>query len=131
MFDQLLLHDPEEGIFGDCWRTCVGNLVGAHPAGVPHFAAEYGASWLAATNDWLCRLHQLYLVELPFEHAYKPRAGRRGGQDAWTIATGVSPRFPGALHAVNYNLHTHEVFDPHPDKAGLVSFDIIDIPVPL
>ena len=35
MYNQLNGHDPENGIFGDCFRTCVANLLGIHPSGVP------------------------------------------------------------------------------------------------
>jgi hypothetical protein len=34
---QLIMHKPEEGRFGDCWRTCIACLLDKHPDDVPHF----------------------------------------------------------------------------------------------
>ncbi|MBW4710720.1 hypothetical protein KX928_23265 [Roseobacter sp. YSTF-M11] len=34
---QLINHDPENGKFGDCYRTCVAMVMGLDPAEVPHF----------------------------------------------------------------------------------------------
>lgn len=34
---QLCKHDPENGSYGDCVRTCIANLLDLHPSNVPHF----------------------------------------------------------------------------------------------
>lgn len=34
---QLNLHKPDEGIIGDCYRTCIACLLDLHPSEVPHF----------------------------------------------------------------------------------------------
>lgn len=34
---QLNLHKPTEGIWGDCYRTCIACLLDMAPADVPHF----------------------------------------------------------------------------------------------
>ena len=33
---QLFKHDPDNGIFGDCWRTCVASILNLSPEAVPH-----------------------------------------------------------------------------------------------
>lgn len=37
---QLFKHNPDEGIYGDCFRTCIACLLDLEPQEVPHFA-EY------------------------------------------------------------------------------------------
>lgn len=34
---QLFRHKPAEGVFGDCYRTCIACLLDLAPADVPHF----------------------------------------------------------------------------------------------
>ena len=56
---QLIKHDPENGRFGDCYRTCVAAILNMQPEDVPHFfdgcpdneqapaAGEASRAWLA------------------------------------------------------------------------------------
>ena len=54
---QLNRHDPDGGVFGDCYRTCIAILCGLHPGEVPNFgtggtatqadADREAATWLA------------------------------------------------------------------------------------
>jgi len=41
---QLFKHEPEKGVFGDCFRTSIGCLLDLEPGEVPHFYAEPGAT---------------------------------------------------------------------------------------
>lgn len=34
---QLIMHDPDNGVWGDCGRTVVACLLDMHPSEVPHF----------------------------------------------------------------------------------------------
>lgn len=34
---QLFRHDPENGVYGDCFRTVIACLLNRHPSEVPHF----------------------------------------------------------------------------------------------
>lgn len=34
---QAFLHKPEEGVYGDCYRTCIACLLGIDRDAVPHF----------------------------------------------------------------------------------------------
>ena len=38
---QLFRHNPGEGVFGDCWRTCIACLLNLQPEAVPHFMPEH------------------------------------------------------------------------------------------
>lgn len=64
---QLYRHDPENGVYGDCFRAAVACLLDEVPSLVPHVGLE--ASGVQATqrmNDWLVAEHRLILVEFPF-----------------------------------------------------------------
>lgn len=37
-FKQYIDHDPENGYWGDCYRTAIGCLLDIHPLEIPHFA---------------------------------------------------------------------------------------------
>ena len=55
---QLLLHDPDNGVYGDCYRTALGCLLDMPPEQVPHFLENLGADstgteWQAARDLWL------------------------------------------------------------------------------
>ena len=59
---QLIWHDPENGQYGDCFRTAIACLLNLHPSEVPHFADhdatcdqlhEDAAVWLASRNLFL------------------------------------------------------------------------------
>ncbi|MEM9579072.1 MAG: hypothetical protein AAF891_00175 [Pseudomonadota bacterium] len=52
---QLITHDPENGKWGDCYRTCIAMLMGLDPAEVPHFCdgSPENASGIEGVRDWL------------------------------------------------------------------------------
>lgn len=39
-YRQLHRHAPEEGLIGDCWRTCIACILGLKPQAVPHFVEQ-------------------------------------------------------------------------------------------
>jgi len=50
---QLNLHQPEKGIYGDCFRTCVAIMLGLDAEEVPHFVHADNPLWLDDCRDWL------------------------------------------------------------------------------
>lgn len=50
---QLLRHNPEAGIYGDCHRTAIACLLNLHPAEVPHFMENNQDNWLQLEQEWL------------------------------------------------------------------------------
>jgi hypothetical protein len=49
-------HDPENGTFGDCHRSCVAAILDLDPSQVPHFTQlelEEGRPWLEILREWL------------------------------------------------------------------------------
>jgi hypothetical protein len=65
---QLHRHDPENDVWGDCFRTAVACLLDEVPSLVPH-VCHGGMTGVESTqrmNDWLVAEHRLTLVEFPF-----------------------------------------------------------------
>lgn len=56
---QLIVHDPENGLYGDCQRTCVAVILDLHPSEVPHFCDDPTATraddnwWEKRQSKWL------------------------------------------------------------------------------
>lgn len=56
---QLIKHDPANGQYGDCQRTCVAVILDLHPSEVPHFCddptatREDDAWWSKRQERWL------------------------------------------------------------------------------
>lgn len=55
-YAQLFRHDPENGLIGDCYRTCIGCLFDLPPDQVPHFndpPERCHDACRARVNEWL------------------------------------------------------------------------------
>ena len=63
---QLFGHDPENGIFGDCFRTALACILDMEPCAVPHFfdGGKSSNDAFRELGPWL-RGHSLALFELP------------------------------------------------------------------
>lgn len=61
---QKFLHKPDEGIFGDCFRTCLAILLGVDADEVPHFmgSGEFDALQF---DDWI-EENGLHLMKVVF-----------------------------------------------------------------
>jgi hypothetical protein len=66
---QLLDHDPENGVIGDCWRTAIGCLLNMPPEDVPHFCDgnwQDGPAVERNTRAWLATKGYSF-VEIPYK----------------------------------------------------------------
>ena len=65
---QLLRHDPDNGVYGDCFRTTLACLLDLAPAEVPHFmdGAVSDATGVDAANAWLAK-RRMMLICFPFD----------------------------------------------------------------
>lgn len=82
-FKQLYRHDPENGVYGDCFRTAIGCLLELEPAEVPHFldgGRDYGDA-RRMLADFL-KARGLRYVEIPINHT-DGHAGLLKMMDAW------------------------------------------------
>lgn len=50
---QLIGHDPEDGRWGDCYRTCVAVIMDMDAADVPHFCEGGSHDGAELCRDWL------------------------------------------------------------------------------
>lgn len=52
---QLITHDPDNGRYGDCYRTCIASILNIEsPALVPHFYGDDGVQ-IKQSRAWLSR----------------------------------------------------------------------------
>lgn len=119
---QLIRHDPANGAWGDCYRTCVACLLELPPAEVPH--VYDGGVELAdgRMRDWLRgRGFALIASSVPGEVSLDRLLGEWAdaivGPGVHFLITGRSPR--GTNHVVVARAG-EIVCDPHPDGGGLV-----------
>lgn len=118
---QLFRHKPEEGVIGDCWRTCIACLLDLHPSEVPHFTDgswNDSAATTAKTRAWL-RSRGLGFVELAYSG------------DLEAVMASLAANAPGAYYLLGGNSRTgcgHSViacgseivWDPSQTDAGIV-----------
>jgi hypothetical protein len=63
---QLFRHKPDEGIYGDCYRTAIACILGLKQTRVPHVQRQLTSEeFTAMYRDWL-RSRGLHLIAIPF-----------------------------------------------------------------
>ncbi len=64
---QKFKRDPENGIYGDCHKSCIASILKLDWDVVPHFVGEYPTStaWESAVRKWL-RDRNMGLCRLKF-----------------------------------------------------------------
>ncbi|WP_145987387.1 hypothetical protein [Cupriavidus taiwanensis] len=115
--DQTKLHDPENGVYGNCFTACIASLLSLPISEVPQFCNgdDDDGKWCRRANEWLAQ-RGLAFLEFPFTG---PDYWKQAGSDCFHTITGTSPRGPETLHCV-VGRGSEIVFDPHPSRAGLV-----------
>lgn len=114
---QLHRHAPDEGLIGDCWRTCIACILGLKPTEVPHFFAD---TWPDKTgergrdlcNEWL-KSRGLTLLELCLDASDKHTAKRFPANVPY-ILTGKSNNYDGVNHCVIATGLYEQIWDPSP-----------------
>ncbi len=119
---QVVKHDPANGAYGDCWRTCIACLLNLQPEEVPHFtqlAVEHGEDLDCddRTREWL-RKQGYDMACIPFQGNSKDWAAKHLGSMPY-ILTGKSPNFPDVAHCVIGRGGFELVWDPAPSGKGL------------
>ena len=103
-----------EGKTGDCLRACVASIIELPIENVPHFALHQ--NWLRLLQSWAFDTHNVHVVYL----SLLPKSTPYTDEFTLWIASGISRR--GTRHAVVYK-GNRMIWDPHPDKTGLVEVD--------
>ena len=120
--DQIITHDPENGVYGDCQRACIASLLELDINEVPHFH-ESGKE-----DDFHRSLNQFLgergLVCIAFKFGsglvFEDLVSLPDPIDCYHMIYGYSSR--GVFHAV-VGLNGEVVHDPHPAKEGLLESD--------
>lgn len=114
---QTKLHDPDNGVCGNCYSACLASLLEKPITDVPEFDT-FKPNWIELRDRYL-RLLNLATFSIPNEVRF----------DGFSIGCGTSPRHGGIHHCVIYrgNKLYH---DPHPDGKGLVELSHREILVP-
>ncbi len=113
-YKQLHRHSPDEGLIGDCWRTCIANLMGLKPTEVPHFLELHPGGgtdpgpYRQATSEWLAK-RNLQLISFAINPYDQHFTGRLGA--AVYILGGRSGR-SDISHVVLATGHFQLLFDP-------------------
>lgn len=120
--NMLVLHDPENGFYGDCFRACIASLLHMPTEQVPHVLENYGdepdADFIGRMNLWLNR-HRLVFIEFPTAQDEDAllQVSRAYFGDVHYVLLGRSKR--GYNHNAIYKAG-ELVHDPHPEGGGIV-----------
>lgn len=115
-------HRPDEGIYGDCHRTCIAMLLGMDRDDVPHFLHDDCGSeeFKRRVGDWLADrgLGEFYMIW-------------NGDEDVQQIMDTIEVLNPGAPFilggesrtGVNHSVvcQSGEMFDPSLTDAGIIA----------
>lgn len=118
---QLLQHDPDNGVWGDCMRTALACLLDLPCAQVPHFndGGPDLPEFTRRIDAWLLRIDKtIFNIPYAVKDLNEVLASfGRINPDRYYFVSGRSPR--GADHIV-VALNDQVLHDPHPDGGGLV-----------
>ena len=118
--DMSILHNPDKGEYGDCFRACIASLLEMNIQNVPHFLdGENPYKWYEELSEWLGNMGLAY-----FEYPISEQ-----GIDKWkelfkSIGVPVYHEICGASPRGNFNhsvigCNGQVIFDPHPSRSGL------------
>jgi hypothetical protein len=124
---QLFMHDPDNGVFGDCHRAAIACVLDMEPEQVPHFAElAFAAEQRGEQYDWredverFLNAHGLTQADVQFGGATIDELfdymEYRNPKIRYLLG-GMSPR--GTHHTVICVGNTFE-WDPHPSDGFLV-----------
>ena len=111
---QTILHDPANGVHGNCFSAVLASLLHVDISTVPVFTDP--KSWQRQVNDWL----------RPFGVAFMQLSGVPDACGELAIMgmhhekCGNTQRSNEVLHSV-VAVDGEAIFDPHPDASGLVN----------
>ena len=114
--DQEFIHDPDNGVYGDCQRAVIASLMDLPLVEVPHFLRD-----AKGHTHTFFKLLQTFCLFKGYVYATSRGAPllTYGASDiaVYHEIAGMSPR--GVYHAV-VACNGEIVHDPHPSRAGLI-----------
>lgn len=117
LVDQSILHDPDNGKYGDCFRACIASVFERPIESIPHFNRDVtGEEQDRAINEWLAPLG-FYLQPMNVDADYFFYMRKTHGVKQVHLIFGNTER--GTYHSV-VGVSGEIVHDPHPSKTGLL-----------
>jgi len=117
--EQLIPHDPDNGVYGDCYRATLATLLGLDTEQVPHFLHDNcdALTFNTRVSEYLA---QFGLVYASFNAWGMPQWKKDAGITIpiYHEIADDSPRFSGTGHSV-VGCDGEVFHDPHPTKLGL------------
>ena len=117
---QEILHDPGNGIKGNCFSASIASLLHLDQKDIPVFDNDSDikdGSWLRNTNKFLKKYGMMFLV-MDYT-SFKDIYNFCQVDGLYCELSGDSPRFNGVGHScIGFNLEV--IHDPHPSRAGII-----------
>jgi len=113
LIKQTILHDPENGIHGNCLSAVLSSLLHIPICDIPVFSND--DTWVKDLNAWLRPLNLAYLS---FDGSSDEWLKTLGIEGLYHEIGGPSPRYEDTLHAC-VGKDGELLFDPHPDNTLL------------
>ncbi len=117
LIKQTKLHDPENGVVGNCMDTCYANYLGVDISQCPAFEELFSCS---KPNGFWWDVVLLWWSQLGYEHFQSTMHSDVPKECDYYFVTGISPRNASVHHLVIYK-DGALFFDPHPDNTGIVT----------
>jgi hypothetical protein len=117
--DQEFMHDPANGVYGDCMRAAIASLLDLPREEVPHF--HEGTNDVTVfdrrVNAFLASKGLMLVDVTPSEYIF---VTNNNLPDCYHLISGYTER--GTYHAC-VGKNGELVHDPHPSKAGVLEHD--------
>ena len=123
--NQSILHDPDNGKNGDCWRASIASVLELPIEDVPHFADMNIREGRMSELKLLAK-HGFTAYTIYGEKSMNDHPKMLPDDNEYYFAIGPSPRNKD----INHQVVCHKgkiVHDPHPDKTGLAGISYFEI----
>ena len=119
-----IVHDPDNGKIGDCFRCCIASLLDKKAEQVPHFC-DYlwddtdpdGGRFYRYLNEWLAPQGLAYIeITVSPDQLWDWKQFQEAGLTVYHVLSGHSERARHSVIARNGEM----VHDPHPSRGGLI-----------
>lgn len=126
---QTILHDPENGVYGNCAQACIASLLGLPLSEVPHFA-----DYMKTPNDHdgFRQAYRRFLytkgffalqvtveTQEQFDSVFADFQRPESAINIYHNIIGPSPRFGGGVNHCVIGCNGRLCFDPHPHQTYL------------
>ena len=113
--DMQILHRPENGFYGDCFRCCIASIMELPAKEVPHFCGlgddDTDGQWFRDLEQWLIQFNLApIMIELSAQWDMS-------STNIIYVRSGKTVR--GTRHSTVWRKNTM-IHDPHPDRTGIL-----------